>query len=330
MRTHQYQVPYWVTKVLVFFIVMSVSLGLSSSTITPRKVAIIGATGKLGREAVTKLCSKGIPVKCLVRSDPAPDFLTDRPSVELVKGDVTNVDSLKILLEGCTDCLALYGATRRSKLSDIFHNGKAELEPSHAKMVNYEGVRNTVQAAEESKTCKRIVRITGKGEDPWSFFSILINMLGSFAKGWNYEGEQVLRTCSSVDYTIIRPGIMKSDQDFTSTTFQGNDSKKILALRDNGQDLKVSAVSYGAIADLCIECLDYPNAARSTLTAMTVPPGQGEETYAPLLARVRPDTREYPASLIQEHKRAVRTALVSILVAISSVIVAIILNIRTR
>jgi hypothetical protein len=66
---------------------------------------------------------------------------------------------------------------------------------------------------------------------------------------------------------------------------------------------RVSAVSYGAIADLCIECLDYPNAARSTLTAMNVPPGQGQETYAPLLARVNPDTREFPTSLIQEHKR---------------------------
>jgi hypothetical protein len=114
-------------------------------------------------------------------------------------------------------------------------------------------------------------------------------MLGSFAKGWNYEGEQVLRTCSFVDYTIIRPGIMKSDQDFSSTASEGNDSKKVLALRDNGQDLKVSAVSYSAIGDLCIECLDYPNAARSTLSAMTVPSG-GEETYAQLLARVRSDT----------------------------------------
>lgn len=44
----------------------------------------------------------------------------------------------------------------------------------------------------------------GKGEDPWSVFSILINGLGSMAKAWNYEGEQLLRSCKDVDYTIVR------------------------------------------------------------------------------------------------------------------------------
>ena len=51
------------------------------------------------------------------------------------------------------------------------------------------------------------MRVTGKGETPWSFFSILINLLGSHAKAWNYEGEQLLRA-SSLDYTIVRPGVM--------------------------------------------------------------------------------------------------------------------------
>jgi hypothetical protein len=45
--------------------------------------------------------------------------------------------------------------------------------------------------------------LAGKGEDPWSVFSILINGLGSMAKAWNYEGEQLLRACKDVDYTIV-------------------------------------------------------------------------------------------------------------------------------
>ena len=28
------------------------------------------------------------------------------------------------------------------------------------------------------------------------------------AKAWNYEGEQLLRACKDIDYTIIRPGVM--------------------------------------------------------------------------------------------------------------------------
>ena len=59
---------------------------------------------------------------------------------------------------------------------------------------------------------RRIVRITGRGEAPWSIFSILINGLGSMAKMWNYEGELLLRACADVDYTIIRPGVMTGDE----------------------------------------------------------------------------------------------------------------------
>ncbi len=81
--------------------------------------------------------------------------------------------------------------------------------------------------------------------------------------------------------------------------------EKVFALGDNGKDLKVSPVRHADIAALCIACLEYPNAARATLTAMNVPEGEGECSYGPLLTAVSPDSREFPPSLIAEHKRAV-------------------------
>lgn len=148
----------------------------------------------------------------------------------------------------------------------------------------------------ESPTCKRIVRVTGKGEDPFGVFSILINMLGNMAKGWNYEGEQLLRD-SGLDYTIVRPGVMGRDDIPT---------RKVLALVDNGKDLKVSPVTHSQISNLCVECLNYPNAARATLTAMNVEEGTGEDSYAPLLEKVKADTRVFPSTLLEEHKRGAR------------------------
>ena len=62
----------------------------------------------------------------------------------------------------------------------------------HSKQVNYAGVANLIDAARASDSCKRIVRITGKGETPWSIPSILINGLGSMAKA--YSGNFVVRT----------------------------------------------------------------------------------------------------------------------------------------
>lgn len=85
-----------------------------------------------------------------------------------------------------------------------------------------------------------------------------------------------------------------------------------LVLADDGADLKVSAISYGAVADLCVDVLEIPNAACATLTAMTVPSGQGQSSWKPLLAEVQPDRREFPSNMLQEHMRAVRTVAIGV------------------
>ena len=93
-----------------------------------------------------------------------------------------------------------------------------------------------------------------------------------------------------------------------------------MALADNGQDLPVTSVTHSQIAGLCVDCLEYPNAAKSTLTAMNVEPGKGEDSYAPLLAKVKADTRDFPSSLLSEHKKASRNG-AAILVAFMAVFV---------
>lgn len=162
-------------------------------------VAVIGPTGKLGRRAVEQLLQEGYTARCLLRHSTsteaeascAPDassaevaaWLAATPDVELVRGDVTDRGSLDELLEGCTACIACNGARRTTKLSDLLPWVDETTEPTHSKQVNYVGTRNLIEAARASAECKRVVRITGKGEAPWSFFSILLNGLGSMAKG---------------------------------------------------------------------------------------------------------------------------------------------------
>ena len=281
-------------------------------------VAVTGSTGRLGRLGVKALVAKGYKVKALLRHEVSPTvapsgdksaepaavaaWLASMPGVELVKGDVTDRASLDALLTGCTACLALHGARRTRKLSDLWRDPSAE--PTHSKQVNYAGVANLIDAAKASGTCKRIVRITGKGESPWSVPSILINAVGSMAKAWNYEGEQLLREAAAaaggggggIEYTIVRPGIMGPMDELPPAA---------LALADDGGDLKVAPIPHAAIAELCVESLDAPNAGGATLTAMTVPSGEGSDTWAPLLATVAPDRRPFASSLLREHRRAV-------------------------
>mmetsp|Transcript_71 Transcript_71/g.137 ORF Transcript_71/g.137 Transcript_71/m.137 type:complete len:331 (-) Transcript_71:498-1490(-) len=305
-----------------FLFLLSGLLIIMTKALSVQKVAVIGATGKLGRTAVQQLVDQGIQCKLLLRSsskklddgetpetpsltaksskEEVVSYLTSLPGVSTVQGDVGNVFALTELLSDCEACLALFGSTRRSAVSDIW-NKDIENDPSHAKQINYQGVANILTAARTSSTCRRIVRITGKGEDPTSIFTVLINMLGSMAKAWNYEGERLLRGQSDVEYTIVRPGVMSEDGPTTG-----------FALADDGGDLKVGRVSYSSIAALCIASLNYDNVARSTLTAMTVEEGEGASSWEPLLEKVQPDRRSFPTDMLEQHKAAVKNALIKL------------------
>lgn len=215
-----------------------------------------------------------------------------------------------------------------------------DTDMDHPKQVNYQSMKMLVKACQQQKQqqkqqgssststtsttttcCTHIIRITGKGEDPYGFFSVLINGLGSMAKGWNYEGEQVLRSSQDIDYTIIRPGIMKDVYPPQPKEKKGNEEGKeeeeepvvepeqYLALSDNGgNDLKVSPVGYSQIADLIVECTQQPQSKRVTLSAMNVPGKTTTQSLAERIQALKVDTREFPISLIDEHKKAVKNA----------------------
>lgn len=276
------------------------------------KVAVVGSSGRLGQRVIGRLVRDGHSVKCLYRK---PTSSLPAEPAEQVFGDVTDEASLVGLLTGCDACIACYGATRRTRFGDLLPWSKPELQVDHAKRVNYDGVANLIKAAQITG-CQRIVRITGRGEKPWSFFSILINGLGSMAKAWNYEGECLLRA-SNISYTVLRPGIMTDD---APTNF---------ALGDDGIDLKVTRISYSAIADLCVDVLMRNNTKRATLCAVTA--DSGPDSWSPLLDTVKADRRHFPPSLLKQHMRAVRVGgfalsslfaaiLVAMLAALSSVV----------
>ena len=325
---------------IIFLVLLLISISASSTAMTISKVAVIGGTGKLGRLTVQKLVNQGIECKILARNLPSSNnndaevvvkdlkdattreevvaYLASQPGVSFVQGDVSNVDALTELCKDCQACIAVYGSTRKSKLSDIWSNPE-DTDKTHAKQVNYQGVINLIEACKASKSCQRIVRITGKGEDPTGIFSVLINMLGSMAKAWNYEGERALRGQSDIDYTIIRPGIMSEE---------GQEEGSSLSLGDDGADLPVAKISYGDIADLCVECLDYDNASRSTLTAMTTPPEEGKSpitSWKPMLETVKADRRKFPEDMLQQHYDAVKGALFK-LGAFSAICLAVLLK----
>ena len=232
------------------------------------KIAIIGSTGKLGSSIIKLLSKDNIPIKILNRYDyeysndmdksyKLMKYYSKLPNIQIVNGDINNLDSLIYLLKDCDTCLSLQGTNRITRFTDIFNIKKVL---SHPININYYGIKNLLYAANITNT-KHIIRISGNGENPWKLITIIMNTFGSMNKAWNYAGECELRNnyklYTNISYTIIRPGIMVKKL------------KESLEIKDNGNYLPITKVSYNDIANLCISCINNNDLKNTTLTVMS-------------------------------------------------------------
>jgi putative NADH-flavin reductase len=71
------------------------------------KLAILGATGSVGRELVTQALAAGHEVTTLVRAQPKPSEIDER--LALVIGDATSADAVKRSVEGADAVLSALG-----------------------------------------------------------------------------------------------------------------------------------------------------------------------------------------------------------------------------
>ena len=77
------------------------------------KVAIIGGTGKVGRHIATRALEKGFQVRMLVRNPENLSFNDER--IEIVKGNVQNIEDIQKLLKGCHVVINTFGQPISSK-----------------------------------------------------------------------------------------------------------------------------------------------------------------------------------------------------------------------
>ena len=109
---------------------------LSLALVAPGgKIAIVGATGNVGQNAVKQLVAKGYKARILLRKEGSAEELTSLPGVEAIEGDVTDQAACNKLVAGCTAILALHGARRTRQLSDFWRN--PENDANHAKQINH-------------------------------------------------------------------------------------------------------------------------------------------------------------------------------------------------
>jgi len=250
--------------------------GLSNLAMA-NKVFVAGGTGKVGRIVVKRLLEQDWKVVAIARnenSEVARELAM--MGAEVRKGDVCDLEGLKESMKGCEYVISLVGCRppRFVKVSDLWSDPRKD--PNHPVNVQFEGVKNLLQASKEEKI-KKFVRLTGLavGASPWNPVSILFSLLLSFSTYWNRKGEILLRE-SGVDYSIIRPGGLKD----IPRAREGTD-KLFLASEAWGDKSPpfTTGISRADVADLCCLSLTDQRLSRATLRINRMRPPTADNNY---------------------------------------------------
>ncbi|MEO7387423.1 MAG: SDR family oxidoreductase [Gammaproteobacteria bacterium] len=219
--------------------------GCATTASEPRTVLVAGATGQTGKLIVSELLAGGYKVRALARDTvKARQALGD--GIEYVQGDVKDPASLTAAVAGTDAVISAIGA-------------RAAKGPDRPEAIDYEGVRNLVNAAGAAKS-KQFVLVSSRSvtqaDNPLNkiFGNVLI---------WKLKGEDAVRA-SGVPYTIVRPGGLANGP--------GGDKDVILEQGDT-----VSAqttITRADVARLCVQALKYPEATNRTfeVSARAGPP----------------------------------------------------------
>lgn len=207
----------------------------------PKKVLVAGATGQTGQLVVRELLAGGFEVRALVR-DTAKGRKVLGDQVELAVGDVKDPASLAAAIAGTDAVVSAIGA-------------RGAKGPDRPEAIDYEGVRNLVDAAVKAKS-RQFVLVSSRGvtqpDNPLNkiFGNVLV---------WKLKGEDALRA-SGIPYTIVRPGGLGNgpggDKDIL---FEQGDTSK-------GQ----SIITRADVARICVAALKYPEARNRTFEVNSI------------------------------------------------------------
>jgi uncharacterized protein YbjT (DUF2867 family) len=217
------------------------------------KAFVAGATGETGRRIVKQLVDRGIEVRAFVRdAAKAKGILPE--GVEIVTGDVLQVESVKAALSGCTVVFCATGA-------------KPSLDPTQPYLVDFEGTKNLVNAA-KGEGVEQFVLVTSlcvsKLLHPLNlFWGILV---------WKKWAEEYLQR-SGLSYTIVRPGGLKNEDNDDRIVMKGVDS------------LFEGSIPRTKVAQVCIESYFDVNAKNKVLEIVAKPDAE-EKGFSDLFAAV--------------------------------------------
>jgi uncharacterized protein YbjT (DUF2867 family) len=203
------------------------------------KAFVAGATGETGRRIVQELVDRQIPVRALVRDLTKARAILPA-EVELIVGDVLDRSSITQAIGDSTVILCATGA-------------KPSLDPTGPYQVDYQGTKNLVDVAKD-RGIDRFVLVTSlcvsKFFHPLNLFWLIL--------WWKQQAEQYLKT-SGLNYTIVRPGGLKNEDNSNPVVMSGADT------------LFDGSIPRQKVAVVCVESLTSPQSHNKVLEIISNP-----------------------------------------------------------
>lgn len=193
-----------------------------------KRVGVLGASGGTGRLVVERLEAAGNLVRALVR-DPAKSTLQDQPNVELVVGDVLDVDLMQFV-SGCNAIISCLGSPIRNVDS-----------------VASAGTRRLVNAMQATGV-DRVVFVSADGAGgSRQELPVPLRIGAWYTRRYLADKELAERALreSSLSWTIVRP----------SRLTDGPESGRTATSREDGVK---SEVSREDLATILVQALDRP------------------------------------------------------------------------
>lgn len=217
------------------------------------KAFVAGATGETGKRIVQQLVQRQIPVRAMVRDlEKARQMLP--AEVELVEGDVLQLDTIRSAIGDCTVVLSATGAAPSFDLTGPYK-------------VDFVGTKNLVDVAKE-KGIQHFVMVSSlcvsRLFHPLNLFWLILV--------WKKQGEAYLQK-SGLTYTIVRPGGLKNDDNSDAIVMQGADT------------LFEGSIPRTKVAQVCIEALFQPQ-SQNKVVEIVAKPEAASQSFEALFAAV--------------------------------------------
>ncbi len=146
-------------------------------------ILVTGANGFVGHNLVALLVSKGIEIRCLVRSS-SPELELFGDKVEIVQGDICDMDSVNNAMKGVSQVVHL-AALIKSHDADSLHS------------VNVEGTNNLILSSRQHNIRQFIFLST---------LNVALPLKNLYSSS-KLEAEEAVRG-GGINYTILRPSII--------------------------------------------------------------------------------------------------------------------------